>query len=84
METESDDGVFSASRVMTDRRIVSWRTDLYDFLCSRRRNTRRDVEDQPMFTGWHHLWLFFSSHRNRVDERPGRGFYVVAALEGCG
>lgn len=46
-------------RVELDRRTTSWRTMFYGFLRSRRRDTRRDLEAEPVFTDWHHPWLFF-------------------------
>lgn len=42
-----------------DRRLFSWRTVLFGFLRSRRRDTRREEELEPIFTDWHHPWLFF-------------------------
>lgn len=42
-----------------DRREFSWRTMLYGFFRSRRHATRRDNEMEPMFTDYHHPWLFF-------------------------
>jgi hypothetical protein len=42
-----------------DRRNFSWRTVRSGFLRSRRRDTRRDAEVEPLFTDWHHPWLFF-------------------------
>ena len=59
VDTGSEDGEFSGSREMSDRRNVSWRTVLFGFFRSRRRNKRRDAEDEPMLTDWHHPWLFF-------------------------
>lgn len=32
---------------------------LYGFARSRRHSTRRDGESDPVFTDWHHPWLFF-------------------------
>ena len=46
-------------RSQTDRRSVSWRTVAFGFLRSRRRDTRRVSEVEPMFTDYHHPWLFF-------------------------
>jgi hypothetical protein len=51
---DSDD-----NRSITDRRRFSWRTVAYGFLRSRRRTHRRDEECEPIFTDWHHPWLFF-------------------------
>ena len=42
-----------------DRRNFSWRTVRSGFLRSRRRDKRRDAEAEPLFTDWHHPWLFF-------------------------
>ena len=47
------------SRTKTDRRSVSWRTVMFGFLRSRRRDTRRASEVEPMLTDYHHPWLFF-------------------------
>jgi len=49
-----DDG-----RIDADRRAFSWRTVLFGFFRSRRRDARRDAEAEPMFVDWHHPWLFF-------------------------
>ena len=38
---------------------MSWRTVVYGFLLSRRRDRRRAGELDPVFTDWHHPWLFF-------------------------
>ncbi|MEM1261612.1 MAG: DUF5658 family protein [Pseudomonadota bacterium] len=46
-------------RARIDRRQMSWRTVLYGFLRSRRRRSRRDSEHRPLFSDWHHPWLFF-------------------------
>jgi len=46
-------------RTNADRRSFSWRTVLFGFLRSRRHATRRDDEVEPIFTDWHHPWLFF-------------------------
>jgi hypothetical protein len=46
-------------RTNADRRFFSWRTVLFGFLRSRRHATRRDDEVEPIFTDWHHPWLFF-------------------------
>lgn len=42
-----------------DRRAFSWRTVFYGYFRSRRRTTRRDAEGEPLYTDWHHPWLFF-------------------------
>ena len=47
------------NRDRDDRREFSWRTVFFGFLRSRRRKTRRDTEDEPLYTDWHHPWLFF-------------------------
>ncbi len=49
----------SENRNEADRRTFSWRTVRSGFLRSRRRDTRRDAEEEPLFTDWHHPWLFF-------------------------
>lgn len=55
-----DSGELTASnRADLDRRNFGWRTVLYGFLRSRRRITRREEEGEPVFTDWHHPWLFF-------------------------
>jgi len=43
----------------TDRRSFSWRTVLFGFFRSRRRAPRRADEVEPLFTDYHHPWLFF-------------------------
>lgn len=48
-------------RAVRERRTFSWRTVTYGFLRSRRRNHRRDADPEPLFTDWHHPWLFFLS-----------------------
>lgn len=47
------------SRHRKTRRELSWRTVFYGFLRSRRRSTRRGDEGEPIYTDWHHPWLFF-------------------------
>lgn len=55
-----DSGELTAgNRADLDRRNFGWRTVLYGFLRSRRRITRREEEGEPVFTDWHHPWLFF-------------------------
>lgn len=49
------------TRFVTDRRAFSWRTVLHGFIRSRRRDTRREDEAEPVFTDWHHPWLFVLS-----------------------
>jgi len=46
-------------RTDSDRRDLSWRTPIFGYLRSRRRTTRRVSEDMPIFTDYHHPWLFF-------------------------
>lgn len=48
-------------RAHADRRDFSWRTVLYGFTLSRRRNLRRDEDGDILFLDWHHPWLFFLS-----------------------
>jgi Domain of unknown function (DUF5658) len=47
------------SRDVADRRAFGWRTVIFGFLRSRRREHRRSAEDEPVFIDWHHPWLFF-------------------------
>ncbi len=49
----------SKNRDPGDRRNFSWRTFVFGYFRSRRRATRRGSEDEPVFTDWHHPWLFF-------------------------
>lgn len=49
------------NRELLDRRDFSWRTVMIGFLRSRRRAHRRDADPEPIFTDWHHPWLFFLS-----------------------
>jgi uncharacterized protein DUF5658 len=51
--------VLTKDRHEDDRRGFSWRTVVFGFLRSRRRDTRRGAEPEPVFTDWHHPWLFF-------------------------
>ena len=46
-------------RLQADRRHFSWLTVLFGFLRSRRRSKRRLGEAEPVFTDYHHPWLFF-------------------------
>ncbi len=46
-------------RTDSDRRDLSWRTLIFGYLRSRRRTTRRVSEGIPIFTDYHHPWLFF-------------------------
>ncbi len=50
---------FDQNRGPDERREFSWRTVLFGFVRSRRRETRRGSEDEPIYTDWHHPWLFF-------------------------
>jgi Domain of unknown function (DUF5658) len=43
----------------SDRREFGWRTVMFGFLRSRRRNARRSEEGEVLFLDWHHPWLFF-------------------------
>ncbi len=52
-------GSLDDNRDRDDRREFSWRTVFFGFVRSRRRNTRRGSEDEPLYTDWHHPWLFF-------------------------
>ncbi|MEL7539093.1 MAG: DUF5658 family protein [Pseudomonadota bacterium] len=55
----ANDGTATERRGRTDRRRMSWRTVAYGFLKSRRRGSRRDGEQEPVYLDWHHPWLFF-------------------------
>lgn len=46
-------------REVVDRRRFSWRTVLFGFARSRRRELRRDADADVAFIDWHHPWLFF-------------------------
>lgn len=46
------------NRLVTDRRHFTWRTVLYGYVRSRRRAPRREAEAEPLYTDWHHPWLF--------------------------
>ncbi len=46
-------------RTDSERRDLSWRTLIFGYLRSRRRTTRRVSEGIPIFTDYHHPWLFF-------------------------
>ena len=52
-------GSLTDNRDRDDRRQFSWRTVLFGFFRSRRRDTRRGCEGEPLYTDWHHPWLFF-------------------------
>ena len=47
------------SRVVPDRRSVTWRTFVFGYCLSRRRQHRRRSERDNVFIDWHHPWLFF-------------------------
>jgi hypothetical protein len=49
----------SDGRVLPDRRRFTWRTVVFGYLRSRRRGHRRHDEREPVFSDWHHPWLFF-------------------------
>lgn len=49
------------NRMIDDRRTLSWRTVLFGFVRSRRREHRRALESEVRFLDWHHPWLFFLS-----------------------
>ena len=55
------DTVNLEQRTAVDRRSLSWRTVLYGFVLSRRRQHRRSAEADVLFLDWHHPWLFFLS-----------------------
>ena len=59
LATVSDTTAFIESRSGADRRSFSWRTVFYGFVRSRRHVERRHGEAEPVFTDWHHPWLFF-------------------------
>lgn len=42
-----------------DRREFGWRTVLFGFLRSRRREHRRELDERSLFSDWHHPWHFF-------------------------
>ena len=48
-------------RMRRDRRGFSWRTVVFGFTHSRRRQARRHEESDLVFVDWHHPWLFFLS-----------------------
>lgn len=52
-------GSLDDNRDRDDRREFSWRTVFFGFTRSRRHDTRRDSEEEPLYTDWHHPWLFF-------------------------
>ena len=50
---------YPENRAVADRRRFSWRTVILGFFRSRRRRSRRGSEGEPLYTDWHHPWLFF-------------------------
>lgn len=52
------DGIIE-NRSVKDRRRFTWRTVLYGFFRSRRRGPRRASDAEPLYTDYHHPWLFF-------------------------
>lgn len=58
-ETMEQAELFNECRDLADRRDFDWRTVVYGFIRSRRRGHRRQSEVEPLFTDWHHPWLFF-------------------------
>lgn len=60
METPMDT-VNLEQRTAADRRTLTWRTAVYGFVLSRRRQHRRSAEADVIFLDWHHPWLFFLS-----------------------
>lgn len=46
-------------REFQTRRSFSWRTVVFGFLRSNRRNLRRADDTDGVFIDWHHSWLFF-------------------------
>ena len=58
METPMDTVNLELRRAV-DRRSLSWRTVVYGFVLSRRRQHRRSTEADVIFLDWHHPWLFF-------------------------
>ncbi len=53
--------VVSEQRSGSDRRNFNWRTVVYGFVLSRRREHRRVADNDVLFIDWHHPWLFFLS-----------------------
>jgi hypothetical protein len=51
--------VLRDGRELDDRRQFGWRTVVFGYARSRRRSHRRQTEIEPMFSDWHHPWLFF-------------------------
>ena len=46
-------------RARLERREFSWRTFLFGYLRSRRRDLRRGGDADAIFIDWHHPWIFF-------------------------
>ncbi len=44
-----------------ERRRLSWRTVVFGYTRSRRRESRRAADTEVTFIDWHHPWLFFLS-----------------------
>lgn len=57
----ADETAQTESRDRRERRRFTWRTVVYGFLLSRRREHRRGVDEAVIFLDWHHPWLFFLS-----------------------
>ena len=56
------DGLYNnENRVIAERREFTWRTVLFGFVRSRRHAARRGADNDPVFTDYHHPWLFFLS-----------------------
>ncbi len=55
------EGLGADQRLADDRRRFGWRTVLYGFTLSRRRDVRRTNDAEILFLDWHHPWLFFLS-----------------------
>lgn len=53
-----DAGDTNTQRAIADRRDFTWRTVMFGFLFSRRRDLRRGDDGDVIFTDWHHPWLF--------------------------
>lgn len=59
MDDSNEIDMMGKNRDLGDRRAFGWRTVIFGFLRSRRREHRRAAEDEPVFVDWHHPWLFF-------------------------
>lgn len=51
----------TTQRNLGDRRAFGWRTVMFGFLRSRRRDLRRTADADIVFLDWHHPWLFVLS-----------------------